>query len=119
MLKTFLHRLINSKPDSASSDLIANASSNAPLRHLLLRVFDIAGQLRLAAGRGLGSLNLGLKEGASRATQLETMLVNPEGRIERSRKVAARIEERLLVDTSTSADRLPRNNSPSNDGGKD
>ncbi|WP_322578684.1 methyl-accepting chemotaxis protein [Rhodoferax sp.] len=73
---------------------------------MLLRVFDVSGQLRLAAGRGLGSLKLGVKEGASRATQLEQMLVNTWGRIDRSREVAARIEERLLADTSASASRL-------------
>lgn len=94
------------KTDLAPTGLLTRPPEHAPLRPLLLRVFDVTGQLRLAAGRGLGSLNLGLKEGASRATQLEQMLVNTEGRIDRSREVAARIEERLLADTSASAGRL-------------
>lgn len=94
------------KTDLAPTGLVTRPPENALLRPLLMRVFDVTGQLRLAAGRGLGSLNLGLKEGASRAIQLEQMLVNTEGRIDRSREVAARIEERLLADTSASAGRL-------------
>lgn len=106
MFRSLFNGFKNPKADLAPSGPTTHPPENAPLRALLLRAFDVTGQLRLAAGRGLGSLNLGLKEGASRATQLELMLVNTGGRIERSRAVAAGIEERLLADTSASAGRL-------------
>jgi ABC-type amino acid transport substrate-binding protein len=71
-----------------------------------LQVFQVLQQLQLAVGRGLGSLNLGLREGASRATQLEHVLGDTVGRIERSRTLAGSIEQRLLADTAASGKRL-------------
>ncbi len=106
MFDAFLYWVKNREADLEQSDSAGNAPAHANVRNLLLHVFEVCGQLRLAAGRGLDSLTLGLKEGASRATQLELLLLNTGGRIDHSRAVAARIEERLLADTSASAGRL-------------
>lgn len=75
---------------------------SAPLRQL----FAVMSQLRLAAGRGLGSLSIGLREGESRATSLEKVLTDSVQRIEHSRQVASGIEQRLLADTAASGQRL-------------
>ena len=105
-LRRLFHGLGSAVPQKVPSPADQSAAAHLALAAPLRQLFAVISQLRLAAGRGLGSLSIGLREGASRATSLEQVLINSVRRIEDSRQVASGIEQRLLADTAASGQRL-------------